>query len=75
MAEDSEESDDSSISWKTVSPPPHDIVEDVNRSEQAESTEQSEWDVRFQKKQCPNCSALHEQSASDCGVCGWTPEE
>jgi hypothetical protein len=32
-----------------------------------------EWDTSYNKKQCPECGALHDQSANDCTVCGWDP--
>lgn len=31
------------------------------------------WDENYNKKQCPDCGGLHESTASECSVCGWTP--
>ncbi|MFB6136680.1 MAG: HVO_0416 family zinc finger protein [Halobacteriaceae archaeon] len=33
-----------------------------------------EWDYSYNKKQCPECGALHDTAAGDCSVCGWAPE-
>ncbi|MFB6149351.1 MAG: HVO_0416 family zinc finger protein [Halobacteriales archaeon] len=30
------------------------------------------WDRNYNKKQCPECGGLHDLSASECSVCGWT---
>ncbi|MFB6123599.1 MAG: HVO_0416 family zinc finger protein [Haloferacaceae archaeon] len=32
------------------------------------------WDRSYNKLQCPDCGALHDTAASDCSVCGWTPD-
>lgn len=31
------------------------------------------WDRSFNKKQCPDCGGLHDESATSCSVCGWSP--
>jgi len=31
------------------------------------------WEENYNKKQCPDCGGLHESTASECSVCGWTP--
>ncbi|MFB6254548.1 MAG: HVO_0416 family zinc finger protein [Halobacteriaceae archaeon] len=31
------------------------------------------WDRSYNKLQCPECSALHDESATNCTVCGWVP--
>jgi hypothetical protein len=33
------------------------------------------WDRSYNKKQCPDCSGLHDLSASQCTVCGWQPPD
>ena len=33
------------------------------------------WERDGKKKQCPDCSGLHDRSATTCGVCGWTPRK
>ncbi len=30
------------------------------------------WGESYNKKQCPECGGLHEQSATECTVCGWS---
>ena len=32
------------------------------------------WERSYNKKQCPDCGGLHDQSAAECTVCGWAPE-
>lgn len=36
-------------------------------------TEIVDWDRSYNKKQCPDCGGLHEQTALECSVCGWRP--
>ncbi|GAB3414797.1 hypothetical protein GCM10027435_10170 [Haloparvum alkalitolerans] len=36
-------------------------------------TEIVRWERSYNKKQCPDCGALHDESAATCGVCGWDP--
>jgi len=31
------------------------------------------WERDHNKKRCPECSGLHELSATRCSVCDWTP--
>ncbi|MFW6437043.1 MAG: HVO_0416 family zinc finger protein [Halococcoides sp.] len=31
------------------------------------------WETSYNKKQCPDCGALHGETASRCSVCGWAP--
>lgn len=31
------------------------------------------WDESYNKKQCPDCGGVHDQSATECTVCGWSP--
>ncbi|MFC6961901.1 HVO_0416 family zinc finger protein [Halocatena marina] len=33
------------------------------------------WEKDYNKKQCPECGGLHDSSATECSVCGWTPYE
>ena len=39
----------------------------AQRGHEAPST----WGMSYNKKQCPECGALHDTSASACSVCGW----
>ena len=36
-------------------------------------TETVGWDQDGLKKQCPECSGLHDSAATACTVCGWAP--
>lgn len=31
------------------------------------------WEESYNKKQCPECGAVHDTEAADCSVCGWNP--
>jgi hypothetical protein len=42
-------------------------------SRRGHETEQGSWERDHNKKQCPECGGLHDLGATDCGVCGWTP--
>lgn len=35
--------------------------------------DRSAWERDHNKKQCPDCSGLHELDAVECTVCGWSP--
>lgn len=43
-------------------------------SERGHETETPSWETEYNKKQCPECMGLHDTSASECSVCGWSPE-
>jgi len=36
-------------------------------------TEPAGWEHSYNKKQCPDCGALHDADASSCTVCDWFP--
>ena len=42
-------------------------------SRRGHETEHVSWERDHNKKQCPECGGLHDLAATDCGVCGWTP--
>ncbi len=35
--------------------------------------EVASWDESYNKKQCPECGAVHDPDATACSVCGWQP--
>ena len=37
-------------------------------------TEPVRWEESYNKKQCPECGALHGSDAFECTVCGWAPQ-
>ena len=42
-------------------------------SQRGHATETPSWEQEYNKKQCPECSGLHDMSATECSVCGWCP--
>jgi len=32
------------------------------------------WNQSYNKRQCPDCGGINESDATQCSVCGWTPE-
>jgi ribosomal protein L40E len=36
-------------------------------------TEPVGWERNYNKLQCPECMALHDDDATECGVCDWSP--
>lgn len=43
-------------------------------SDRGHETEVVGWKQDYNKKKCPECSGLHDTSATECTVCGWRPE-
>jgi hypothetical protein len=50
-----------------------DDVFDKFLADRGHATTRGGWERNFNKLQCPECQALHEESATECGVCGWRP--
>ncbi|ADD04974.1 small CPxCG-related zinc finger protein [Natrialba magadii ATCC 43099] len=50
-----------------------DDVFDQFLTDRGHTVERLDWEVEYNKKQCPECSGLHDLSASTCTVCGWEP--
>jgi hypothetical protein len=42
-------------------------------SDRGHETDVPRWERSYNKKQCPDCGGLHDQSAQECTVCGWAP--
>ena len=55
-------------------PDTEDELFDQFLAERGHRTTPVRWDRSYNKKQCPECGGLHEQSASTCSVCGWQPQ-
>ena len=53
--------------------PSTDEVIDEFLSQRGHETESVNWEENYNKKQCPDCGGLHEQTATECSVCGWSP--
>ncbi|MFC6826730.1 HVO_0416 family zinc finger protein [Halopelagius fulvigenes] len=54
-------------------PNPDDALFDQFLDDRGHEVTESDWEASYNKKQCPECGALHDQSADDCTVCGWDP--
>ncbi|ERH01606.1 MAG: hypothetical protein J07HN6_01162 [Halonotius sp. J07HN6] len=52
-----------------------DEVFDEFLSANGHQTEPAGWDKSYNKKQCPDCGALHDSAATSCSVCGWLPDQ
>lgn len=50
-----------------------DSVFDEFLSQRGHETDRVDWEREYNKKQCPECSGLHDLSADECSVCGWSP--
>lgn len=50
-----------------------DDVFDQFLSDRGHPVEQVGWETEYNKKQCPECGGLHDNSATSCTVCGWEP--
>ena len=50
-----------------------DDVFDQFLSQRGHETDPVRWERNYNKKQCPECSGLHDLSATECSVCGWSP--
>ncbi|QCC48713.1 HVO_0416 family zinc finger protein [Halobellus limi] len=54
-------------------PSSDDALFDQFLDDRGHDIETVDWETSYNKKQCPECGALHDDSASVCGVCGWDP--
>ena len=52
---------------------PNDDIYDDFLERRGHDVEQVGWEKNYNKKQCPDCGGLHDDGASECSVCGWTP--
>lgn len=50
-----------------------DDVFDQFLTQRGHETKDAGWEDSYNKKQCPDCGGLHNQGASQCTVCGWSP--
>jgi hypothetical protein len=56
-----------------ASAPSGDDMFDEFLSQRGHETDSVGWERNYNKKQCPDCGGLHEGTATECGVCGWSP--
>jgi ribosomal protein L40E len=56
-----------------ATPTPDDALFDEFLDDRGHDTEPVRWEESYNKKQCPECGALHDADAADCTVCGWDP--
>lgn len=54
-------------------PMAEDDVFDEFLTQRGYETNDAGWSDNYNKKQCPDCGGLHDNSATKCTVCGWTP--
>lgn len=52
-----------------------DEVFDQFLADRGHTVERVGWERDYNKKQCPECGGLHDNSATHCTVCGWDPRE
>ncbi len=43
-------------------------------TDRGHETEPVRWDRSYNKRQCPDCGALHDEDATRCSVCDWRPD-
>lgn len=55
-----------------TAPDPDDAMLDEFLAQRGHEPVES-WDRSYNKLQCPDCGALHDEAATDCTVCGWDP--
>ena len=56
-----------------ASAPRSDEMFDEFLSQRGHEVDDVGWEENYNKKQCPDCGGLHESTASECSVCGWSP--
>lgn len=42
-------------------------------SERGHETEIVSWERSYNKKQCPDCGGINDETAAECVTCGWQP--
>ncbi|MFB6111265.1 MAG: HVO_0416 family zinc finger protein [Halobacteriaceae archaeon] len=52
---------------------PDDALFDDFLAQRGHDDDTATWDRSYNKLQCPDCGAIHDESATDCTVCGWAP--
>ena len=55
-------------------PSSDDALFDQFLSDRGHEVEPASCEESYNKKQCPDCGALHDMSAMVCSVCEWNPE-
>jgi hypothetical protein len=56
-----------------ASAPRNDDLFDDFLKQRGHDVESADWEDNYNKKQCPECSGLHDTAATECSVCGWSP--
>jgi ribosomal protein L40E len=51
-----------------------DDVFDRFLTDRGHEAEPVRWDRSYNKRQCPDCGALHDEDATRCSVCDWQPD-
>jgi len=54
-------------------PSAEDDLFDEFLADRGHETDLVRWERSYNKKQCPECGGLHDEAATECGVCGWRP--
>jgi len=57
-----------------ASAPSSDDIFDEFLSRRGHDVDDAGWEESYNKKQCPECGGLHDSTAVECSVCGWTPQ-
>jgi hypothetical protein len=60
------------MSCMASAPSDDDLFEEF-LSQRGHDVNGQDWDENYNKKQCPDCAALHDTTATECTVCGWSP--
>ncbi|AUX08683.1 small CPxCG-related zinc finger protein [Halalkaliarchaeum desulfuricum] len=42
-------------------------------SDRGHEISETRWEYSYNKKQCPECGGLNDESSTECSVCGWRP--
>ena len=61
------------VTCMASAPSADDELFDEFLSDRGHEMAETRWEYSYNKKQCPECGGLNDESSTECSVCGWHP--